>query len=359
MHFSTIQLYNFGIYKGLHEMALSDSIGKKNITLVGGLNGRGKTTLLDAVFLCLYGRKSVEYITGKRTAYAKVLQDRINKSAEDQQSYVRLVMEMDDEEGTVIAVTRSWRQNGARTETALSVEKNGLEDAYLSENWEYYVEELIPFGIAKFFFFDNEKISQIADDEAFDKIKGSIQSVMGVTTIEALCAHIEKIRREKAAGLKSTGSADLAKEAEEAAAALEENTAKIKTLQEQRTALLPELERTEELIEQSEQEFWKKGGNLGFNRDDILRDQQALRERIGALKEEALTLAANPAAPIGLCKELAAGLQLVRKALDIGLDLDMAMHIVGVHDGNDLVVVGNELDVADDLAVFHGVGLPE
>ena len=120
------------------------------------MNGRGKTTLLDSVFLCLYGRKAVEYITGKKISYSKALQDRINKSAEDKNTYIKLSMEMDDGEGTTICITRSWCQNSKKIDTRLIIEKNGLEDSYLSENWEYYVEELVPFGIAKFFFFDNE-----------------------------------------------------------------------------------------------------------------------------------------------------------------------------------------------------------
>lgn len=71
MHFSEIELYNFGIYKGRHNIELIDQRKKKNITLVGGMNGRGKTTILDAIFLCLYGRKSIEYIVGKRKPIIK------------------------------------------------------------------------------------------------------------------------------------------------------------------------------------------------------------------------------------------------------------------------------------------------
>ena len=38
MHFSEIELYNFGIYKGKHNIELIDQRKKKNITLVGGMN---------------------------------------------------------------------------------------------------------------------------------------------------------------------------------------------------------------------------------------------------------------------------------------------------------------------------------
>lgn len=305
MHFSEIELYNFGIYKGRHNIELIDQRKKKNITLVGGMNGRGKTTILDAIFLCLYGRKSIEYIVGKKEAYNKVLKDRINKSADDKTTHVKITMVMDDDEGTIISITRTWSQTDSKITTDLIVEKNGIEDTYLSENWEYYVEELIPYGIAKFFFFDNEKISQIADDDAFDKIKDSIKSVMGVTTVETLCSHIEKIRKDKNAGLKKSSTTTLTKESEELSTAIEECETKIRNLYAQRAALFPELEKTTNKLEETEQSFWKKGGNLGLNHDDIIRDQHELKDKESALKEQAIALASNPATPICLCKELA------------------------------------------------------
>lgn len=49
MYFTKVELHNFGIYNGTHEMCLSDKIGDRNIILVGGLNGRGKTTLTTAL----------------------------------------------------------------------------------------------------------------------------------------------------------------------------------------------------------------------------------------------------------------------------------------------------------------------
>lgn len=304
MHFLSIELYNYGIYKGKHIISLSDQDGGKNVTLVGGMNGRGKTTILDSIFLCLYGRKSTEYITGKKEAYNKLLKDHINKSAEDKSSHIKLIMEMDDDEDTIITVTRAWKMNGKKIDTTLHVEKNEIDDSYLSENWEYYVEELIPFGIAKFFFFDNEKISQIADDDAFDKIKDSIKSVMGVTTIESLCAHVEKIRKEKNSNLNKSGSDLLSKESEELTQSIADAETKIRNLFAQKASFVPKLAKLNDKLEQTEQVFWKKGGNLGLNHDDILRDQHTLKEQADSLKEEAIALASNPATPLCLCNSL-------------------------------------------------------
>lgn len=305
MHFSEIELYNYGIYKGQHNITLINQRDKKNITLVGGMNGRGKTTILDAIFLCLYGRKAIEYVVGKKESYSKFLKDRINKSAEDKTSHIKITMIMDDDEDTVISINRIWSKTDSKVSTDLIVEKNGIEDSYLSDNWEYYVEELIPYGIAKFFFFDNEKISQIADDDAFDKIKDSIKSVMGVSTVETLCTHIEKIRKDKNSNLKKSSTTILTQESEELSTSIEECETKIRNLLAQRAALVPELEKTTNKLEETEQLFWKKGGNLGLNHDDIIRDQHELKDKENALKENAISLASNPATPICLCKDLA------------------------------------------------------
>lgn len=304
MHFSKIELYNYGIYNGLHSLDLTDQIGLKNITLVGGMNGRGKTTILDSIFLCLYGRKASEYITGKRESYNKLLSERINKSASDKKTHIKLDIEMDDDEGTTISLKRQWKQVGKKIETSMFVEKNGIDDSYLSENWEYYVEELIPFGIAKFFFFDNEKISQIADDEAFDKIKDSIKSVMGVSTIESLCNHIEKIRKDKNNQIKKSENVSLSEEAEEIQSSIENYESNVQAYKQQRATLVPELERIANCLEETERTFWKKGGNLGLNHDEIVKEQQALKDKLNDYKEQALSLSSHPSAPLCLCKGL-------------------------------------------------------
>lgn len=304
MYFSKIVLNNFGIYKGEHCITLHNQNGRRNITLVGGMNGRGKTTILDAVFLCLYGRKATEYITGKKEAYASVLQDHINKSAPDQRTYITLEFALDDETSSFISITRAWKKAGKRIDTTLDVLKDGLRDEYLSENWEYYVEELIPFGIAKFFFFDNEKISQIADDEAFDKVKDSIKSVMGVTTIESLCAHISKIAKGKTEALKAFQDSESQSEFNELTSQLNEIENNIRTVKDRRASLVPLLEKLLVDLENAEQEFWKKGGNLGLNKAEIEKQKEHLRTVEAENKLRAINAASSPVTPLCLCKSL-------------------------------------------------------
>ena len=50
-----LQLHNFGVYAGDNEFIFE---GNKPVVLIGGMNGRGKTTFLEAVLLALYGSNS-------------------------------------------------------------------------------------------------------------------------------------------------------------------------------------------------------------------------------------------------------------------------------------------------------------
>ena len=94
-------------------------------------------------------------------------------------------------------VCRNWKLKGKKVDESISVEKNGAIDKYLGESWSYYIEEILPFGIARFFFFDNEKITQLADDASFEQIKTSIKSAIGVSTIEKAITHIDEVIRRK------------------------------------------------------------------------------------------------------------------------------------------------------------------
>lgn len=82
MYFTEFRLINFGLYSGEHVIDLrppADSAAtERPITLIGGRNGAGKTTILEAVRLCLYGAAALGKGT-KRAAYEAYLQRRIHR----------------------------------------------------------------------------------------------------------------------------------------------------------------------------------------------------------------------------------------------------------------------------------------
>ena len=78
MIFDSLTLENFGAYAGAQQMNLSPLPGKP-VVLVGGMNGGGKTTLLDAVQLVLYGSRARTSTRG-RESYHEFLRSCINRN---------------------------------------------------------------------------------------------------------------------------------------------------------------------------------------------------------------------------------------------------------------------------------------
>lgn len=304
MYFTKVELHNFGIYKGTHEMLLTDQIGNRNITLVGGLNGRGKTTFHDSILIALYGKQALKYIQETARSYDKLLLDHINKHATDNETYVAVSLCLDD--GTTLRVKRSWIAKGKKTEQQTIVEKNGTVDKYLGESWSYYIEEILPFGIARFFFFNNEKITQLADDISFEQIKSSIKSAIGVSTIEKTIEHTDEVIRRKKKALaaferseENVGYQEVEKQITDIEARLAEATRQANKLERRCETLAATLDATEK-------KFWSSGGDLSRNRDAIKLEMQRISADVQRVQDEILQMTADASTPLFMCRDLVA-----------------------------------------------------
>lgn len=302
MYFTKVELHNFGIYKGTHEMCLTDQIGNRNITLVGGLNGRGKTTFHDSILIALYGKQALKYIQEKARSYDKMLIDHINKHATDGETYVAVSLCLDD--GTSLRVKRSWTAKGKKADQQIVVEKDGVVDKYLGESWSYYIEEILPFGIARFFFFNNEKITQLADDTSFEQIKSSIKSAIGVSSIEKAIDHADEVIRRKKKALaafesseENVGYQDVERQITDIDLRLAESTKQVNALERRCETLAA-------AYEAKEKEFWSSGGDLSRNRDSIKAEMQKISSEVERVQEEIMQLTVDASTPLFMCRSL-------------------------------------------------------
>lgn len=302
MYFTKVELHNFGIYKGTHEMRLTNCIGDRNITLVGGLNGRGKTTFHDAILIALYGKQALKYIQEKARSYDKLLLEHINKHATDNETYVAVSLCLDD--GTSLRIKRSWTAKGKKIEQQIIVEKNGIVDKYLGENWSYYIEEILPFGIARFFFFNNEKITQLADDASFEQIKSSIKSAIGVSTIENAIDHTDEVIRRKKNALAAFESSEENIGYQEVDRQIADIDTKIASATKNANALERKCETLAATLEAKENEFWASGGDLSRNRDAIKLEMQRIKSEVARVQEEIMQMIADASTPLFMCRDL-------------------------------------------------------
>jgi len=295
-----IVLENFGVYKGRQVINLSPVSEQKPIILFGGLNGAGKTTLLDALRLTLYGKMATCSNRGN-TAYDKFLKNCINRDVSPEKGACLEVAFRQHSKGEEHAyrVSRNWNCSGKSVKDSVSVTRNGEIDSLLTENWNEFAEGLIPSAIADLFFFDGEKIADIAEPENTAQfLRTAIDSLLGLNIISQLHIDLSVLVRRKQVQQKSKADRDKIK-AEETA--LEKLLKRKDVLTTQRASQKTKVEQLTKKIRRAESTYKQAGGNL-FEQRQSLESQHAdtkvsvtdLEEKMRDLASKALPLSLLP-----------------------------------------------------------------
>ena len=181
MIINQLTMHNFGVYAETNTFEFSH---KKPIVLIGGMNGRGKTTFLEAILLSLYGTNSIAYKESKYRSYNQYLRSYVNKSASNQTTYVELEFVLNESSNDIYTVRREWDALTKITKETISVWQNGEYNDFLTENWAMFIENILPNALSSFYFFDGEKIAELAVDNTSNQLKESIKSMLGITILD-------------------------------------------------------------------------------------------------------------------------------------------------------------------------------
>lgn len=189
MKIEKVILQNIGVYANRNEFDLR---ADKPIILIGGMNGRGKTTFLESILLALYGRRFRE--SGQSgTELEQYLRKISNVTGRDRECFIEIAFTVQEQEMAAYRIRREWDPTRKNIRMITRVYKNGAEDKALSENWDMFVEEILPRAIASFFFFDGEKLAELAASKNDEHIRSSIISLLGIDIIEQLIADLHTV----------------------------------------------------------------------------------------------------------------------------------------------------------------------
>lgn len=198
MILDSIRLENFGAYGGLQEAILTPA-SDKAVILFGGMNGGGKTTLLDALQLVLYGSKGKVSNRG-RMAYRDYLAECIHRGTDpgDGAGITLRFRRMIEGETRHFEVERSWRQGVKGIEETVRVLRDGVPDETLTEHWDEVIDAYLPVSISNLFFFDGEQIKELAEGENAAAILGTaIRSLLGLDLVDRLEGDLRVFERKK------------------------------------------------------------------------------------------------------------------------------------------------------------------
>lgn len=210
-----IELNNFRIYKGKNKINLSPD-GDRNLIVVSGNNGFGKTTFLMSLVWCLYGKNmgKVDELYRKeideKGGYSKYIGNSLNfeaqKNGETKFSVAVTFtdVEIPDTPCTEITIVRSYdsaTNYDDELEILIDGRKNdlftGSKEEIAKEEEIFIRDYILPIEIAKFFFFDAEKIvsfAQINTPEQRKDLSLAYSQVLGIQKYEDLKSELIRIQ---------------------------------------------------------------------------------------------------------------------------------------------------------------------
>lgn len=268
-----LKLHNFGVYAGDNEFMFE---GKKPIVLVGGMNGRGKTTFLEAILLALYGSNSFAYSESKKRSYIQYLRSFVNKNADDKMCSVELEFEIDNGVREHYIIKRQWNSISKKNIEEICVYKDETYSEFLTNNWPMFVESILPSALSSFFFFDGEKIAEMAVDGTNIQLKNAIRSMLGITVLDVLgndiLRNLKNVNKDGNDNKTAEGVQKLREEKEKAVADLSEIDSRIEKL----THVLVE---DNAKLESLHQQYTVKGG------DAVEKKQLTIQKRADLISD--------------------------------------------------------------------------
>lgn len=234
MFIDSIELYNFRAYKGVNKVSFEKN--GKNVFLVAGNNGFGKTTFLTSLVWCLYGKLMID------------VDEKFRRDINDAQGYKNFAKANLNQESALLI-----SESGLTNEDKKSIAKNGYRGTYgkydtdskyyveihiidvfipavpcseitIRRTYDYYLEveniEVLIDGrvnelakevgydifindfilskdIAKFFLFDAEKIVNLAEIKSVEekrKLSTAYSEVLGIKKYEDIKRNLENLR---------------------------------------------------------------------------------------------------------------------------------------------------------------------
>jgi DNA sulfur modification protein DndD len=206
MRFKQLAISGYKSFRYPTEIIFPIGQDGKSIFLIGGMNGAGKTSLMEAINLCLYGTK------------ADLIFNAINRQEKADGNYsTSFELTLETDEGAEVIVKRSWSAGATANpkpkdlEERLMVIRDGKRVSVQSKQmWQDFIRALIPPGITPFFFFDGEKIQEIAaDDHSEVRLKNSLEAALGIEFIKRLTDDLATIKNQERQNHVDISDADL------------------------------------------------------------------------------------------------------------------------------------------------------
>ena len=201
MLFEQIRLCNMFSYYGEQVLDLKSPSKDKNVLLISGRNGFGKTNFINSLKLVFAGvtnelRSSAifghelrdnHYLLGFGNEWLGVMNRRaLQKGERDFGVEIRWREKL----GTV-KVRRFWSIHSGKCTQKLTIRLTSLDQVLKDEKAQNFLDQRLPESYIPFFFFDGEQIQQIVEAKRPEQ-RRQIEQILNISGVETLIDYIGK-----------------------------------------------------------------------------------------------------------------------------------------------------------------------
>jgi DNA sulfur modification protein DndD len=303
-----LELVNVGVFSEKHRISFEKTSKNKPVTLIGALNGGGKTTILNSLQLALYGNRAFGIERTKR-GYKEYLKELKNRaSSPDSSSRVELCFDLRQNGSTsTFIIQRNWRCKQESYEESFTALKDDCFDDFLSTNWHDFIESILPSRLAHLFFFDGEQIEQMADEESAQVLlKTAFKSLLGLDVVERLQEDLVVLERRKKSASQSPAKQNKISDLE---LACEREQEKLQAVHEKIVKEQSTLDRHTKEIAILKDTYKEKGGESFEKREFIEKDIFETETKIKNVSQVIQALLEGPAFLIPILNKIKASVE--------------------------------------------------
>jgi len=295
MIFLELALQNFGPYQGRQVINLRPQTNDSTrpIILFGGMNGGGKTTLMDAIRLTLYGSRA-QCSTRGNLSYNDFLNQCVNRNTPPtEKTRIELAFEVvEEDKPRILRIVRYWTKDPKDGKDTLGIlVDEEWPDKALANTWDDYIENLLPLGISNLFLFDGEQVKELAELETPPPlVVSAIQSLLGLELAERLSTDLDILASRKRRDIANQKELETLDNIE---AKLIDQKEKQEAAQQDLSALKSKLDYAAKEQQLASDKFVSEGGKLASERSQLEAQSEILIEQANQVRQEMRDLAAG------------------------------------------------------------------
>ena len=228
-------------------------------------------------------------------------------------------------------VDRAWETKGKDgVRELLTIEQDGeVQKNVSAEYWQGFIEEIIPERLSNLFFFDGEKIRDIAEDSTGQlALADAIKTLLGLDIVERLQSDLEIYKTREAKLVAAKSDKDQFDVFECQIASFEDEIDKSSI---RRAELMTELDGLKRRLEHKETQLETEGGEYARNREKLLAQKAESEAQLDEIKQQKRD-GYEGLYPFALCPKLGESVLLqIRKEEEVGKAKILTKELSSLH----------------------------